>query len=137
MFKQIFFNGIVSAVLAIIACVIYANGYFSILVDFSEGATISSMILNCLIAAMVASLIYMGLSKVIKNANIADFLFNLLVAIACLGMVFYVLNSPDPEFKNEDAALFIDYYKGFIMPMIFFPALGWMIAKPLIIKRND
>lgn len=137
MLKQIFFNGLVSGVLAIIASLVYTNGYFSILVDFSEGVTVPSIILNCLMVAMGASLLYMLLAKIFKNLIIADFIFNLLFAVASLGMVFYVLNSPDPEFKNEDAALFIDYYKGFIMPMLFFPALGWMIAKPLLIKNND
>ena len=37
-------------------------------------------------------------------------------------------------FKNEDAQMMIDYYKGFVMPMLFFPALSWMTFKPLFIK---
>lgn len=135
MLKQIFINGLVSGVLAIIASLVYTKGYFSILVDFSEGIGSTTIILHCLIAAMSASLIYMVLFKLISHKSLADFIFNLLFAIVSLGLVFYVLNSPDPEFNNEDAAIFVDYYKGFLMPMLFFPALGWMIAKPLFIKN--
>jgi hypothetical protein len=45
-----------------------------------------------------------------------------------------VLKSNDPTFKNEDAELMKDFFKGFLMPMLFFPALSWFTFKPLIIK---
>jgi hypothetical protein len=41
----------------------------------------------------------------------------------------------DPKFKNEDAQLFIDYFKGFIMPLIFFPVLSYFTIKPLFEKN--
>lgn len=134
MVKDIFINGVVAGVLSTIACVVYSQGYFSILVDFSEVVTVVKMLSYSFIAAMSASLLYMLISKVLKNKKIADFIFNLIFASVSLLAVFFVLNSLDPEFENEDAAIFIDYYKGFIMPMLFFPVLGWMIAKPLFIK---
>ena len=134
MFKNIFLTGLVSAVLSITACLIYSTGYFSIIVDFSEGATFVKIASYCLLAAMSASFVYFGISKIFKKGNIAEFVFNLIFALVSLLSVFNVLNSLDPEFVNEDAMLMIDYYKGFIMPMLFFPALGWMIAKPLFHK---
>jgi hypothetical protein len=37
----------------------------------------------------------------------------------------------DPILKNEDAALMIDYFKGFLMPLLFVPTLSWMSFRPL------
>ena len=66
MFKNIFFTGLVSAALSIIACLIYSTGYFSIIVDFSEGASFVKIASYCLLAAMSASFVYFGVSKVFK-----------------------------------------------------------------------
>jgi len=134
MFKNIFFTGLVSAALSIIACLVYSTGYFSIIVDFSEGASFVKIGSYCLATAMTATFVYFGVSKVFKKENAAEFVFNLIFALASLLSVFVVLNAQDPEFVNEEANLFLEYYKGFIMPMLFFPALGWMIAKPLFHK---
>lgn len=133
--KNVFLTGLISGILSIIACLVYSIGYFTIIVDFSEAASILKIISYCMLIAMIAIFISYGISKIFKNKNTAEFVFNLIFAILSLLSVFYVLNSPDPEFVNEDAALMIDYYKGFVMPMLFFPALGWMIAKPLFIKN--
>ena len=134
MFKNIFLTGLVSAGLSIMACLIYSQGYFKIIVDFSEGASLVKIVSCCMLATMAASFVYFGVSKVFKKENTAEFVFNLIFALVSLLSVFHVLNALDPEFVDEDAALMIDYYKGFIMPMLFFPALGWMIAKPLFHK---
>ena len=134
MFKNIFFLGISSGILATIACLVYTNGYFSIIVDFSEAAGFVNLLSYCIAASMVASFLFFIIRKLIKKSNIAESLFNLLFTLASLASVFYMLDANDPEFKNEDAALMVDYYKGFVMPMLFFPALGWMILKPLFIK---
>lgn len=134
MFKNIFFLGVVSGILATIACIIYSLGYFSIIVDFSESTSMVKILSYCMGVSMIVCFVYYGIRKFIKNGNIADFIFNLLFSLGSLFSVFYVLNSTDPEFVNEDAALMIDYYKGFIMPMLFFPVLGWIIAKPLFTK---
>jgi len=59
---------------------------------------------------------------------------SLLLSLASIGAVFYVLGAEDPIFKNEDVSIMADYFKGFIMPMLFFPALTWFTFKPLIVK---
>jgi hypothetical protein len=81
-----------------------------------------------------ASILFFGISKIITNKSIATFLFNLLLSGVSIALVFYVLKSNDPTFKNEDAELMKDFFKGFLMPMLFFPALSWFTFKPLIIK---
>lgn len=135
MFKKIFFLSLATAALSVIACLAYSRGYFSFLVDFSESVGIITLTINCLIASMVACFVYFGLNLVFKKAYMVDFLFNFLATIISVAMVFVVLKSDDPEFKNEDAMLMVDYYKGFVMPMLFFPFMSWMILKPLFLKK--
>ncbi|TNF46384.1 MAG: hypothetical protein EP305_11280 [Bacteroidetes bacterium] len=137
MFKQTLIHGIVSAILASIACLIYTGFYFSVLVDFSEAAGTLHVISTCFMVVLAASFIHFGIRKVINNENIADTVFGLLFAACSLGSVFYILKSNDPVFKNEDAALMIDYYKGFVMPMLFFPALAWFSVKPLFLNKRS
>lgn len=134
MFKGAFLTAIISGVVATIACLVYSNFYAGILVDFTEATGIIAVLSNCMMFSMVGCFVYFGLSKIIKNQRFAEFFFNLLVTIASLAAVFLFLKSDDPEFKNEDAQMMIDYYKGFVMPMLFFPALSWMTFKPLFIK---
>ena len=135
MFKNVFFLGLSAGILATVACLIYSNLYYSILVDFSEGAGLVKLLSNCMLATMIGCFVYFGVSKLIKKANVAEFIFNLLITLASIAIVFYVLKSDDPLFKEDsDASFMSDYYKTFIMPMLFFPALAWVTLKPLFIK---
>jgi hypothetical protein len=135
MFKNIFFLGLTSSFLATAACMVYSQMYFSILVDFSEATGIMTVLTNCLIGAMAACFVFIALTKLIKKTFIAEFVFNLLVTLASISAVFLLLKSNDPVFVNEDAQLMIDYYKGFVMPMLFFPALAWFTLKPIFVRK--
>jgi hypothetical protein len=134
MFKQSFFLGIIAGIAATIACLLYSNFYFSIIVDFSEATTLSKVAAGCFGFTMIAAFLQFGLGTIVKNTKLADFIVSLIIAIVSISLVFYVLKMDDPEFKNEDAQLFVDYFKGFLMPMLFFPALGWFTFKPLFRK---
>ena len=134
MFKNIFFLGLASGVLATIACVVYTSVYFSEIVDFSEAAGTVAVLTKCLMFTMASCFVYFGMRKIIKNPNIANFAFNLLITLVSVGLVFYILKIDDPQFKNEDAQLMNVFFKGFVMPMLFFPALAWMTLKPIFIK---
>ena len=135
MFKRIFFLALISGVVATIASVTYSKAYFGIIVDFSEVVTTTKMVAHNMLFTMAGCFLFYGLHYLIKKKNIAEFLFNMLITLLSVVMVFVVLKAEDPVFKNEDAALFIDYYKGFLMPMIFFPALSWMTLKPLFLSK--
>lgn len=135
MFKNIFLLAVSSSILAATACLIYSKMYFSVLVDFSEAVGIVKVLSNCVLAAMIACFVFFAINKIIKKEHIAEFVFNLLMTLATIASVFLVLKSNDPEFKNEDALMMIDYYKGFVMPMLFFPALAWVTLKPLFLKK--
>lgn len=135
MFKNIFFLSLSSGVLATIACLIYSKMYASILVNFSEATGVLKILTNCLMVAMAACLVYIALTKLIKKTHLAEFGFNLIVTLSSVAAIFIFLKSNDPVFVNEDAQLMIDYYKGFVMPMLFFPALAWFTLKPLFVRK--
>lgn len=135
MFKQVFLLSLTSGILSTIVCIVYSQMYFSKLVDFSESISIIKLLTNCLLVAMTVFFVYIGLTKLIKKIFLAEFVFNLLLTLTSIASVFYVLKSDDPMFKNEDAALMIDYYKGFVIPMLFFPSLMWFTLKPLFIRK--
>lgn len=135
MFKHFFFLGLGAAVLSSGACMIYSTMYYSKLVDFSEAAGAFKIISGCVMFCMTAVFLAFLLNVLIKNKTVRDVITNLVISAASMGLVFVVLGSDDPVFKNEDAQLMIDYYKGFIMPMLFFPALAWFTLKPILIKK--
>ena len=134
MFKHLFFLGIGSALLSSTACMIYSKLYFSTLVDFSEAAGYLKLISGCFMFCMSAVFLSYLMAKIISNKAWSEFMINLIISAVSMGLVFIILGSDDPVFKNEDAQLMIDYYKGFIMPMLFFPALAWFTLKPILIK---
>ncbi len=134
MFVQFFILALVSGGAASLACYTYTSFYYSLLVDFSEAAGLPLLMAVCFGVAMLACFGNYALRRVIKRAGLADFILNALLSMSSIGMVFVMLNAEDPVFKNEDAALFVDFFKGFVMPMIFFPALTWFTFKPLIIR---
>jgi hypothetical protein len=72
----------------------------------------------------------------LKRGILADLLSGLLFSAASVALVFYVLKMQDPVFKNPDAQLSVDYYKGFLMPMLFFPLLAWFTLKPLFLLKT-
>ena len=135
MFKNIFLLAIVSTVFSSIFSFVYMNIYFEKIVNFSESFGILSVFTNTLFAFMIGSFVYFGITKLIKKDNIADSVFNLIVTMVTFMSIFQVLQMVDPEFKNEDASVMVDYYKCYLMPLLFFPALSWFVLKPIFIKK--
>jgi hypothetical protein len=131
MFKKIFFAGCASFVLAMLAGLTYSSVYFSMLVDFSEMVNFQTILTYYAMLSAGFILVNYGANRLVKNVRTGDFLFNLVLSGVSFAAVFMVLKMEDPIFKNEDAQLMIDYYKGFFMPLLFFPALSWMTMKPL------
>lgn len=135
MFKQCFFLGLAAGVLATTVCMAYTEVYAGLgIADFSEAVPLLQVAAKCFVITMTACFIFYGANKVLKKEYYAEFVFNLLFAGACVGLVFLVFKSNDPEFKNEDAMIMVDYFKAFVLPMVFFPALSWLILKPLFIR---
>lgn len=134
MFKQFFILGLISAVGASLAGFVYSSFYYSQMADFSEAMSLVRIISFAVMICIGACILNFGTRKVIKKAHVADFTFNTLFSLVTIAMIFIVLKAQDPEFVNEDAQIMVEYYKGFVMPMLFFPLLSWFTFKPLLIK---
>lgn len=140
--SRIILHSFSTAFLAALACYLYATFYYTLLVDFSEGSSkfvISvAFFKNCLLSATLMSVTYYLLKGfLLKRGILADLLSGLLFSVATVALVFYVLKMKDPVFKTEDVQLFVDFYKGFLMPMLFFPFLAWFTLKPLFLMKTD
>jgi len=135
MFKPAFFLGITSGLLVTGACLIYSGEFYKVIADFSEAAGWMKILSMCMMFSMGSCFLYIALNKMIRKAGIAEFVFNMIISMASIAAVFYVLKIDDPVFKNEDAMVMSCSYKGFVMPMLFFPALAWYTFKPLFIKK--
>ena len=136
--KRIILLSIYSAILSSFVSILYISLYYGKLIadfsiaDFSESVNMKVILMYNSIAFITAGTIYFGLSKLVKKEAILNFIFNFLTSLVTISLVFVVLKTKDPVFKNEDAQLFIDYYKGFIMPLLFIPALSWFTLKPIV-----
>lgn len=134
MFKRIFLHAVASGLFSTLVSYIYTSFYKGIIVDFTEVVGIKQILAYNMLLAMSTCFIFFALTKVIKKQAIASFIMNFLLSTISIVLVFYVLKTDDPTFKNEDAELMKDFFKGFLMPMLFFPALSWFTFKPLFVK---
>lgn len=136
MFKKLFFLGLTSIIISIGVAMAYTSFYFDILADFSEVVTFILLLAYYSVFCMLAVFLFIGLHRVIKRLRLVMFLVNTVLAIFSVLAVFYVLKSNDPVFKNEDTQIMIDYFKGFLMPLLFIPSLVWMALQPLFISEK-
>jgi hypothetical protein len=139
--KRILVSIILSAFVSILISQLYVSFYFGKLIqdfsiaDFSEAVSFSTIAIYNLIFTMFFILTTFILQRLTKNQRLTDFISNVLFLMISVALVFVVLKMDDPKFKNEDTQLFIDYFKGFVMPLIFFPVLSYFTIKPLFGKN--
>lgn len=133
MFKRLFFLGIASGLFSSLISWVYSYMYTKI-ADFTEHSGFIHL-LAFSIMITVGTSILAGISyRLIRNQALASFIIHMILSGISLALVFYVFKMDDPVFKNEDAAAMIDYYKGYLIPFVFIPALSWLSFKPLFIK---
>lgn len=130
MFKKALLLGIVSGLLAGVAGIIYAKVYYSANeADFSKVAGTVRIIASSLFGGVLAAIGYTLLDKLLKaNGEIVfNFLFTLLSFASLLLPIGHRFSPPidTPEL-----------FPGMVIPMHFFPALGWYTLKPLFILSS-
>jgi hypothetical protein len=102
--------------------------------DFTEHSGFMYLLAFSLMITIGTSILA-GISyRLIRNQALASFTIHVILSGISMALVFYVFKMDDPVFKNEDAAAMIDYYKGYLIPFVFIPALSWLSFKPLFIK---
>lgn len=136
MFVRLFTITLMAALFGTGVGAAYTTVYAKILtMDFSEGATLTQLLIYNIMFCFGTALIYFAISKSIKKENLASFLTNFLAAGAAIALVFYQLTLPDPTFKNESVQGMESFYNTFFIPILFFPALSWMTFKTLLNKN--
>lgn len=134
MFKRFFFLGAVSGVFASLIAWIYSSMYKNMIADFTEVTGFWHLLCFSLMITLGISIIGAAIYRFLKNRSLAAFMCNFILSGFSISLVFYVFLMDDPEFKNEDTMAMIDYFKGYMIPFVFMPALSWMSFKPLFIK---
>ena len=135
MFKRFFFLGAVSGVFASLIAWIYSSMYKSMIADFTEVTGFWHLLCFSLMITLGTSIIGAAIYAILKNKSLAAFICNVILSGISVSLVFYVFLMDDPEFKSEDSMAMIDYFKGYMIPFVFIPALSWMSFKPLFINN--
>jgi hypothetical protein len=130
MFKNSLALGIVAGLLAGIAGVVYARIYHTSLgADFSKVVSTVRIIAASVVGGVLAAIGYTLLDKWLKSRG--EIVFNLiftLISFATLLAPFAVKLPMDLEAP--------ELFPGMVIPMHFFPALGWYTLKPIFIRSK-
>jgi ABC-type branched-subunit amino acid transport system permease subunit len=129
MFKKALLLGVVSGLLAGIAGLVYAKVYYTANeADFSKVASTIRILASSLFGGVLAAIGYSILDKWLKTKGeiVFNFIFTLLSFASLLMPIGFKLplNIETPEL-----------FPGMVIPMHFFPALGWYTLKPLFIRK--
>jgi hypothetical protein len=129
MFKKALFLGIVSGLLAGAAGLLYAHLYFKINeADFSKVASAVRILSSSLFGGVLAAIGYTALVKLLKDKG--EIFFNLLFTILSFASLLLPI-----AFKLPLTIETPELFPGMVIPMHFFPALGWYTLKPLFLKE--
>jgi hypothetical protein len=125
MFKNHFYHGITSGIMAALAAIIYSRiHFFATETDFSGIINMGTMISLSLIACLIISSAYYFVFSFWKKNGII--VFHLLISILSFAAVIIPISISLPlTVKNPEL------FPGLAVPMIFFPALAWFTFKPL------
>jgi ABC-type branched-subunit amino acid transport system permease subunit len=130
MFKKALLLGIVSGLLAGVAGLVYAHLYFTINeADFSKVASSVSILASSLFGGVLAAIGYTLFIKLLKGKG--EIAFNLAFTIISFASLLLPIAFKLP-LKVETPELF----PGMVIPMHFFPALGWYTLKPLFLPSS-
>ena len=131
MFKRALLLGIVSGLLAGIAGLVYARVYYTANeADFSKVASAVKILSSSLFGGILAAIGYTILVRALKTRG--EIVFNLLFTIISFASLLLPIAYKLP-LTIETPELF----PGMVIPMHFFPALGWYTLKPIFIKGNE
>jgi len=132
MFKKSLLLGIVSGLLAGLAGVVYARLYYSINeADFSAVVTSVKIVAASLFGGVLAAAGYTLLDRWLKIRG--EIVFNLLFTLISFASLLIPIAAKLPR-TIDPQELFL--FPGMVIPMHFFPALGWYTLKPMFIRSR-
>ena len=129
MFKKALLLGIVSGLLAGVAGVIYAKIYYTANeADFSKVASTVSILAASLFGGVLAAVGYALADRLLKTKG--EIVFNLIFTLLSFASLLLPIGHRfSPPIDTPEL------FPGMVIPMHFFPALGWYTLKPLFIKK--
>ncbi|HEY4112276.1 hypothetical protein [Puia sp.] len=129
MFKKALLLGIVSGLLAGIAGIVYAKVYYTANeADFSKVASTVQIIAASLFGGVLAAIGYGLLDKLLKARG--EIVFNLIFTLLSFASLLLPIGHRfSPPIDTPEL------FPGMVIPMHFFPALGWYTLKPLFIRK--
>jgi ABC-type branched-subunit amino acid transport system permease subunit len=129
MFKKALLLGVVSGLLAGVAGIIYARVYYSANeADFSKVASNMSIVAASLIGGILAAIGYSLSDKLFKTKG--EIVFNLIFTIISFASLLLPIGHRfSPPIDTPEL------FPGMVIPIHFFPALGWYTLKPLFIRK--
>ena len=129
MFKKALLLGIISGLLAGVAGVIYAKIYYTANeADFSKVASTVSILAASLFGGVLAAIGYALADRLLKAKG--EIVFNLIFTLLSFASLLMPIGHRfSPPIDTPEL------FPGMVIPMHFFPALGWYTLKPLFIKK--
>jgi hypothetical protein len=128
MFKKALLLGIVSGLLAGIAGLVYERMYFKINeADFTKVASTVRILSSSLFGGVLAAIGYTAFIKLLKGRG--EIAFNLVFTILSFASLLLPI-----AFKLPLTIETPELFPGMVIPMHFFPALGWYTLKPLFMR---
>jgi hypothetical protein len=125
MFRKIFLHGIVAAILASVAAIIYNRIYFfATEADFSKVLNIGSLIGLNVIICLLAAFLFWVLQALLKQKG--EIVFNFVFSIASFTCVIIPISLTLPLDIQ-----FPELFPGLAVPIVFFHAVAWYTIRPL------
>ena len=129
MFKRSLLLGIVSGLLAGIVSLIFQHVYTKSLgADFSFIAKPVGIVISTTIGCIIAAVGYWLMDKWFKAKG--EIIFNFVFVILSFATILAAFAVKLPLTVDSP-----ELFPGMVIPMHFFPALGWFTLKPLFIKK--
>ena len=131
MFRNHFFHGILSGIMAALAAIIYNRIHiFATETDFSKIINPGTMISLNLIVCLLFSIAFYFFSLKWKKP-VAILIFNILISIISFAFVVFPISVSLPlDIKNPEL------FPGLAVPMVFFPAISWFTFKPIFQEKK-
>jgi ABC-type branched-subunit amino acid transport system permease subunit len=130
MFQRSLLLGIVSGALAGIAGIVYARLYYTVNeADFSTVASTFRIFAASLAGGIIAAIGFIVLERWLKSNG--EIVFNLLFTILSFASLLKPISHRLPLTIASP-----ELFPGMVIPMHFFPALGWYTLKPLFFRRT-
>jgi hypothetical protein len=128
MFREHFYHGLVSGMMAAVAAIIYSRiHYFATQTDFSRIVNFGTMISFNVFVCLMISIAYYFFTRVPKKGKIVA--FHILISILSFAAVIIPISVSLPLSVSNP-----ELFPGLAVPMIFFPALSWFTFKPLFLS---